>query len=278
MMRSLGKLGKVLGPRGLMPNPKTGTVTFDVGKAVREIKAGKVEFRVDKTAIVHVPGRQDLVLEDKLIENAAALIAAVRKAKPSAAKGKYVRSIYLGSTMSPSVQVDPATPRRSGVGRVAKNRAEKTRSHREDDRDRRARASTRSSSTSRGSTSPGHRAAQAGPRDGSEYVVLKNTLALIAPSRTPRSVSSRALHRHDRGRLLGDRHRRSGEGPHEVREGRPSPGQGCPARGRSVPASDLESLASLPTRPELLGRCCSSCSRRCAASWSPCRPRSGSSR
>jgi large subunit ribosomal protein L1 len=106
MMRSVGKLGKVLGPRGLMPNPKTGTVTFDVAKAIQEIKAGKVEFRVDKTAIIHVPVGKISFSADQLKDNASAIIAAVRKAKPPAAKGKYVRSIYISSTMSPSVQID----------------------------------------------------------------------------------------------------------------------------------------------------------------------------
>ena len=108
MMRSVGKLGKVLGPRGLMPNPKTGTVTFDVAKAIQEIKAGKVEFRVDKTSIVHVPVGKISFSADQLKDNASAVINAVRKAKPAAAKGKYVRSIYISSTMSPSVQIDAA--------------------------------------------------------------------------------------------------------------------------------------------------------------------------
>jgi large subunit ribosomal protein L1 len=107
MMRSVGKLGKVLGPRGLMPNPKTGTVTMDVAKALAEIKAGKVEFRVDKTAIIHVPVGKISFSTEQLAENAASLIEAVRKAKPSAAKGKYMRSIYVSATMSPSVQIDP---------------------------------------------------------------------------------------------------------------------------------------------------------------------------
>ncbi len=106
MMRSVGKLGKVLGPRGLMPNPKTGTVTFDVAKAIQEIKAGKVEFRVDKTAIIHVPVGKLSFSAEQLKDNASAIINAVRKAKPPAAKGKYVRSIYVSSTMSPSVNID----------------------------------------------------------------------------------------------------------------------------------------------------------------------------
>jgi large subunit ribosomal protein L1 len=106
MMRSVGKLGKVLGPRGLMPNPKTGTVTVDVAKAIREIKAGKVEFRVDKTGIIHAPIGRISFAADKLVENAASLISAVIKAKPAVAKGKYVRSTTLCSTMGPGVSVD----------------------------------------------------------------------------------------------------------------------------------------------------------------------------
>src|SRR5215469_6776732 len=106
MMRSAGKLGKILGPRGLMPNPKTGTVTMDVAKAVKEIKAGKVEFRVDKTGIIHAPVGKISFDADKLIENATSLITAVIKAKPAVAKGKYVRSTTLCSTMSPGVAVD----------------------------------------------------------------------------------------------------------------------------------------------------------------------------
>jgi len=109
MMKDVGKLGKILGPRGLMPNPKTGTVTFDVTKAIREIKAGKVEFRVDKTAIVHVPVGKMSFDDQKLADNALAVIHAVLRAKPSAAKGKYVESIYLCSTMGPSIAVDPVS-------------------------------------------------------------------------------------------------------------------------------------------------------------------------
>jgi large subunit ribosomal protein L1 len=108
MMREVGKLGKVLGPRGLMPNPKTGTVTFEVAQAVREIKGGKVEFRVDKTAIVHVAVGKLSFEDGKLADNARALIQAVIKAKPASAKGKYVRSIHVCSTMGPGVAIDPA--------------------------------------------------------------------------------------------------------------------------------------------------------------------------
>jgi len=105
-MKDVGKLGKILGPKGLMPNPKTGTVTFDVAKAVQEIKAGKVEFRVDKTSIIHVPLGRTSFEEKNLLENARALVAAVMRAKPPTAKGKYLRSAYLSSTMSPSVKLD----------------------------------------------------------------------------------------------------------------------------------------------------------------------------
>src|SRR5271169_2801215 len=106
MMRSVGRLGKVLGPRGLMPNPKTGTVTFDVASAVKETKAGKVEFRTDKTALVHVPVGKISFPAEKLVENAATVITSVIKAKPSVAKGKYIKGCYLSSTMGPGVPID----------------------------------------------------------------------------------------------------------------------------------------------------------------------------
>src|SRR5579871_3217358 len=106
MMRSVGKLGKILGPRGLMPNPKTGTVTQNVAQAVKEVKAGKVEFRVDKTGIIHAPVGKMSFDVNKLVENAATLISAVIKAKPAVAKGKYVRSATICSTMSPGVAID----------------------------------------------------------------------------------------------------------------------------------------------------------------------------
>ena len=106
MMRAVGKLGKVLGPRGLMPNPKTGTVTQDIGKAVREIKAGKVEFRVDKTGIVHAPVGKVSFATDHLVENTKALVESIVKAKPAAAKGKYVKSVTVCSTMGPGIKID----------------------------------------------------------------------------------------------------------------------------------------------------------------------------
>jgi large subunit ribosomal protein L1 len=108
MMKSVGRLGKVLGPRGLMPNPKTGTVTMDVAGAVREVKAGKVEFRTDKTALVHVPVGKISFSPEKLVENAATVITSVIKAKPSVAKGKYIKGCYLSSTMGPGVPIDTA--------------------------------------------------------------------------------------------------------------------------------------------------------------------------
>jgi large subunit ribosomal protein L1 len=108
MMRGLSRLGKILGPRGLMPNPKTGTVTMEVGKAVREIKSGKVEFRVDKTAIIHVPVGKISFSADALEENAKMLINAILRARPSSAKGKFVQSAYMSSTMGPGVALDLA--------------------------------------------------------------------------------------------------------------------------------------------------------------------------
>ena len=109
MMRAVGRLGKVLGPRGLMPNPKTGTVTTDIARAVREIKAGKVEFRVDKTGIVHAPVGKTSFDASRLLANAHALVDSVVKAKPPAAKGRYLKSITVSSTMGPGVRVDTAS-------------------------------------------------------------------------------------------------------------------------------------------------------------------------
>ena len=106
IMGVVGKLGKVLGPRGLMPNPKLGTVTFDVAKAVKEIKAGKVEYRTEKAGVVHVPIGKVSFDVQKLLENAKAIVESVNKAKPSTSKGKYLKGLYLSSTMGPSIRVD----------------------------------------------------------------------------------------------------------------------------------------------------------------------------
>jgi large subunit ribosomal protein L1 len=108
LMKVAGRLGRVLGPRGLMPNPKTGTVTFDVGAAVRAIKAGKIEFRVDKNGIVHAPFGKVSFSADQLSENALAVISALVKARPAAAKGRYVKAISVSSTMGPGIKVDEA--------------------------------------------------------------------------------------------------------------------------------------------------------------------------
>ena len=107
LMGQVGRLGKVLGPRGLMPNPKMGTVTFDVARAVRDVKAGKVEFRVDKAGNVHVPVGKKSFQEPHLIANALALLEAIVRAKPAAAKGQYLRSVTLSSTMGPGIHLDP---------------------------------------------------------------------------------------------------------------------------------------------------------------------------
>ena len=108
MMGVVGKLGRVLGPKGLMPNPKSGTVTFDVTRAINEIKAGKVEYRVDKTSIIHVPLGKKSFGAEKLVENFHALMEAVVKAKPSAAKGQYLKSVSVSATMGPGVKVNQA--------------------------------------------------------------------------------------------------------------------------------------------------------------------------
>jgi large subunit ribosomal protein L1 len=107
MMGNVGKLGKILGPRGLMPNPKVGTVTFDVAKAVNELKSGKVEFRVEKTGIVHSPVGKVSFGADKLMENISALLEAIIKLKPASSKGTYLKGISLSTTMGPGIKVDP---------------------------------------------------------------------------------------------------------------------------------------------------------------------------
>jgi len=108
MMGTVGKLGRILGPRGLMPNPKSGTVTFDVGKAVADAKGGKVEYRTDRTGIVHLSIGKKSFTEEQLIENYGAVLGEIVRAKPAAAKGKYIRSVNIAATMSPSVALDPS--------------------------------------------------------------------------------------------------------------------------------------------------------------------------
>lgn len=107
IMSKVGGLGKILGPRGLMPNPKTGTVTMDIGKAVREVKAGKIDFKVDKSGIIHSSIAKTSFDKEKIVDNARELLQTIIKLKPASAKGTYIKSIYLSSTMSPGIQVEP---------------------------------------------------------------------------------------------------------------------------------------------------------------------------
>jgi large subunit ribosomal protein L1 len=107
IMGKLGPLGRILGPRGLMPNPKTGTVTMEIGKAVQEVKAGKIDFKVDKTGIIHAGIGKISFEADKIVDNAHEIIQTLIKLKPTAAKGTYIKSIYLTSTMSPAIALDP---------------------------------------------------------------------------------------------------------------------------------------------------------------------------
>jgi large subunit ribosomal protein L1 len=111
IMGAVGRIGKILGPRGLMPNPKVGTVTFDVAKAVKEVKAGKVDYRVDKAGVIHVPVGKISFGPEKLIDNARALLAAIVRAKPSTAKGNYVQSVAISSTMGPGIKIDSGEAR-----------------------------------------------------------------------------------------------------------------------------------------------------------------------
>ncbi len=108
MMRSVGKLGRILGPRGLMPNPKSGTVTFDVERAVKEIKAGKVDYRVDKTSNIHAPVGKLSFSEERLVENTLAFVSSVVRSRPAAAKGRYIRSVAISSTMGPGLRLNPS--------------------------------------------------------------------------------------------------------------------------------------------------------------------------
>jgi large subunit ribosomal protein L1 len=108
MMGTVGKLGRILGPRGLMPNPKSGTVTFDVGKAVKDAKAGKVEYRTDRSGIIHMSVGRKSFTEQQLVENYGAVLDEIVRAKPAAAKGKYIKTVHIASTMGPSIELDPA--------------------------------------------------------------------------------------------------------------------------------------------------------------------------
>ncbi|MCZ6623441.1 MAG: 50S ribosomal protein L1 [Deltaproteobacteria bacterium] len=115
MMGAVGRIGKILGPRGLMPNPKTGTVALDIAKAVKEIKAGKLEFRVDKAGIVHVPIGKISFGSDKLLDNARVVLTSILRAKPASAKGNYLQGVTLSTTMGPGVKVDPSQVRAMAV-------------------------------------------------------------------------------------------------------------------------------------------------------------------
>lgn len=108
MMAAVGRIGKILGPRGLMPNPKTGTVTMDIGKAVKEIKAGKLEYRVDKAGIIHVPVGKASFVQEQLIDNTRAVLASVLRAKPPSAKGNYIKGVTVATTMGPGIKIDLA--------------------------------------------------------------------------------------------------------------------------------------------------------------------------
>jgi large subunit ribosomal protein L1 len=114
-MGSVGRLGKILGPRGLMPNPKAGTVTFDIARAIKDVQAGRVEFRVDRYGIIHVPVGKTSFEADDLYENLAAMMEAIVRAKPSAAKGSYLRACYLAPSIGPSVRLDPVASSRLAV-------------------------------------------------------------------------------------------------------------------------------------------------------------------
>ena len=114
-MAAVGKIGKILGPRGLMPNPKVGTVTAEIGRAVREIKAGKLEFRVDKAGIIHLPIGKGSLNQDRLFEKASAVLATLVRSKPASAKGNYIRGVALCTTMGPGIKVDPSQLRTMAI-------------------------------------------------------------------------------------------------------------------------------------------------------------------
>ena len=255
MMSSVGKLGKVLGPRGLMPNPKTGTVTVDVGKAVPEIKAGKVEYRVDKTAIIHAPVGKISFGAQKLLENATVLIDSVVKAKPSAAKGKYLRNVDAVLDDGPGRScIDTAHVTERGETLMAVTRASKVKELQQleqsfkgtDSADRRRLQGTEGSA--------GHRApARRCAASRREYKVVKNTLA---PPRPQGHDVRSARPTHFTGTTAVAY---SGEDPVALAKilttfAKTAPAlqiKGAVVQGRSIKAGEVTELATLPGKPEL---------------------------
>ena len=279
MMRAVGKLGKVLGPRGLMPNPKTGTVTPNVTQAVNEIKAGKVEFRVDKTGIVHAPVGKTSFSPQNLVENASALIDSIVRAKPAAAKGKYLKSITVSSTMGPGVKIDEthveaAVGQEVGLGGrmiMAVTRADKT-----------------TELESLAGAFKGHDVAILIDYKGinvpqvtqlrtelrkakADYKVVKNTLAKRALKGTHVRVAVRALRGHDRGCLHQGRPGRAGEGADGVHEDRADAADqgGGGAGHRRSRAPKWRAWRRCRASRNFTRSCCSF-SRRRWSTWSAC--------
>ena len=256
MMRAVGKLGKVLGPRGLMPNPKTGTVTMDIAKAVREIKAGKVEFRVDKTGIIHAPVGKVSFSAQSLIENAHALVDSVVKAKPSAAKGKYLKSVTHVVDDGPGHHHRHDARDRDGEALMAVTRASKVEELQELED---AFKGTESAILVdyKGLKVPEVTELRRQVRGAkAAYKVVKNTLAQARPQGHRVRAAVRALRRDDGGRLCGRGSGRAGEGADDVREDRARA-----ARSRRRWCRDARSrrrevteLASLPGKPELYAK------------------------
>ncbi len=222
MMRGVGRLGKVLGPRGLMPNPKTGTVTPNVAQAIREIKAGKVEFRVDKTGIIHAPVGKTSFASESLIENAHALVDSVVKAKPSAAKGKYLKSVTVSSTMGPGVGIDTGhiDERQKALGgSMAVTRSEKEQELQE------LTSTFKGVDTAilvdyKGLDVPGATELRRQLRSAkAQYRVVKNTLAKRATKGHPAGGSRSALRGHDGDCLHGRGCRCARKGAHDVHQG-----------------------------------------------------------
>ena len=265
MMKSLGRLGKVLGPKGLMPNPKAGTVTFDVGKAVTELKAGKIEFRVDKTAIIHVPVGKVQFGEKQLVENTEALLTAVQKARPATAKGKYMRSVVSRRRWAPASRWIPRSPR-SSSGRepdMTATRAAKT-EELQQLQGTVGKAAHAFLIDYKGLTVPAvtdlRRQIQAA---SSDYVVVKNTLAMRALEGKPlgtlkehfTGMTGVAYSHTDAVALAKVLHTFGKTNPHlKVKA--------ALLDGKPVAAKELETLANLPSRLELVAGSSASCSRR----------------